>query len=364
MWWKKTRRRPFPLVVLTMILLNGNLCLVQSEEAQINYATEHNKTIRGDIGRSFGLFELDLKLQKDTELVFAGVEDAKKRLITKDEFIKSLSKFDRSSRLKTDEYVSEKEFLEHIANQVRPWTVDEKHRIEGVVESIADKLMRFKLNLPQKILLIKTTGKEEGRAAYCRPNAIVLPQNMLHKQNVALENLLIHELFHILSANNSKVKEALYEVINFKKCDDIKLPGKLREIKMTNPDAPKNDHYVEVQYKDRVIKVVPIIYSSAPRYDVKKGGEFFRYLKLKLLAIEKVGDNWQYKRASDGEPILLELWEVPDYFNKIGMNTNYIIHPEEVLAENFVLMVQGTKELKSEWVIEKMQNLLQSDLSK
>ena len=187
---------------------------------------------------------------------------------------------------------------------------------------------------------------------------------MLIQQNAGLEKLLIHELFHILSANNPKLKEVLYEVINFKKCDDIELPEKLREIKLTNPDGIRNDHYVEVEHQKKTIQVVPILYSSAPKYDVTKGGEFFRYLKINLLVIEKEGGSWRHKRDNTGEPVLLELRDVPDYFNKIGSNTDYIIHPDEILAENFVLLVQGTQPVKSEWVIEGMRKILQSDTSK
>ena len=153
-------------------------------------------------------------------------------------------------------------------------------------------------------------------------------------------------------------------MINFKKCDEIELPERLRGIKITNPDGIRNNHYVEVKYGEDIIKVVPIIYSSAPKYDLKKGGVFFNYLKINLLAIEKSGDKWQYKHDNNGEPVLLELRDVPDYFNKIGFNTNYVFHPEEILAENFILMVQGTQTVKSEWVIEEMQKLLQSEPGK
>jgi hypothetical protein len=318
----------------------------------------------GQTARNSGASESAIELQKGTEIVFAGIEEGKKRLITKDDFINSLSPFDRSARLKTDQPVSEKEFLEHLANQVMSWTIDERNRIRVIVESVSNQLRPFKLRFPQKILLIKTTGQEEGGAAYSRPNAIVIPQNMLNQQNAGLQKLLTHELFHIFTANNPKLKEALYGVINFKKCDDIELPIKLRDIKITNPDGIKNDHYVEVQYRNSVVQIVPIIYSSAPKYNVTKGGEFFRYLRINLLVIEKEGNSWSYKRDNTGEPALLEMRDFPDYFNKIGFNTDYAFHPEEILAENFVLMVQRVQPVKSKWVIEGMQRVLQHDPGK
>lgn len=348
----------YVLVVMVMLMLFGNLCNGQARDEEIVYYNNpdiisNRLADQNDASRASGI-----ELRKGTELVFASVEEAKKQLTKRDEFIKSLGPFDRSARLKTDKTVSEKEFLEHLANQVRPWTVGEKVRIRAIFKSITDRLGDYDLDLPQKILLIKTTGAEEGGAAYCRSNAIVLPQRILIQQNASLEKLLIHELCHILSKNNSKLKEALYKVINFKKCNNIELPEKVREVRLTNPDGIKNDHYVEVKYEDAVLQVVPIIYSSSAKYDVTKGGEFFRYLKINLLAIEKEDGLWRYKRDDTGEPILLELQDVPDYYNKIGSNTNYVIHPDEIIAENFVLLVQGTQPVKSEWVIEKMRKLL------
>ena len=335
----------FAVVAIAISLPIGTICPAWTTE---------NSDVSGSV----------IELQKGTTIFFAGVEEAKKRLTTKDDFIKALSPFDRSARLKTDKSVSEKEFLEHLANQAQPWTINEKNKFRVIIKSVSNQLKPFEFRLPPKILFIKTSGREEGEAAYCRPNAIVIPQKMLIQQNAGLEKLLIHELFHILSANNPKLKEVLYEVINFKKCDDIELPEKLREIKLTNPDGIKNDHYVEVEHQKKTIQVVPILYSSAPKYDVTKGGEFFRYLKINLLVIEKEGDSWRHKRDNTGEPVLLELRNVPDYFNKIGSNTDYIIHPDEILAENFVLLVQGTQPVPSEWVLEGMRKILQSDTSK
>jgi hypothetical protein len=314
---------------------------------------------KGQTAGNSGASEPLIELQKGTEIVFAGIEEAKKRLITKDDFINSLSPFDRSARLKTAQTVSEKEFLEHLANQVLSWTIDERSRIQVIIESISIQLRPLELKFPQEILLIKTTGREEGGAAYSRPNAIVIPQNMLNQPNAGLQKLLTHELFHIFTSNNPKPKEALYGVINFKKCNEIELPAELRDIKITNPDGIKNDHYVEVRYGSSVVQVVPIIYSSTLKYDVAKGGEFFRYLKINVLVIEKEGNSWSYKCDHTGKPVLLEMRDVPDYFNKIGFNTGYAFHPEEILAENFVLMVQRVQPVKSQWVIEGMQRLLQ-----
>ncbi|MBN2180415.1 MAG: hypothetical protein JW715_00770 [Sedimentisphaerales bacterium] len=358
---KKHNQYQLPAIIVAAIFMSfGNLCMGQARDDEIVYYNNPDIISNRLVDNNDNSQKSGIETKKDTEVVFAEVEQAKKRLTIKDDFIKSLSPFDRSARLKTDKFVSEKEFLEHLANQVQPWTVGETVRIRAIIKSIAKRFKGFDLDFPDKVYLIKTTGAEEGRAAYCRSNAIILPQQMLMQQNADLEKLLIHELCHVLLSNNSNVKESLYRVINFKKCNDIELPQKLRDVKITNPDGVKNDHYVEVKYKDAVVQVVPIIYSSSAKYNVAKGGEFFRYLRMNLLIVEKDGDKWLCKRDNAGEPVLLELQDVPDYFEKIGFNTDYVVHPDEIIAENFVLLVQGAEPVKSKWVIERMRKLLQN----
>jgi len=359
---EKQNQNLLPVIIATAIfMLFGSLCMGQARDDEIVYYNNPDIISNRFADQNVPSSKSGIMLQKGTEVVFASAKEAKKLLTRKDSFIKSLSPFDRSARVKTDKPVSEKEFLEYVADQVLPWTVGEKVRIEVVFKSIASRIEGFDLNFPREILLIKTTGKEEGGAAYCRSNAIVLPQKMLVRQNAELEKLLTHELCHILLSNDPRLRESLCRAINFRKCNDIELPEKLRNVKLTNPDGVENDHYIEVEYDYSVIQAIPIIYSSTSKYDVVKGGEFFRYLRINLLVVEKYGDKWQYKRDDNGGPILLELEDVPDYFKKIGSNTNYVIHPEEIIAENFVMVVQKTKPVKSEWVIEKIRKLLQNN---
>jgi hypothetical protein len=45
-----------------------------------------------------------------------------------------------------------------------------------------------------------------------------------------------------------------------------------------------------------------------------------------------------------GEPLLLDPQAAPSYHEQIGRNTGYIIHPDEILAENLVQVVLDAKE--------------------
>ena len=229
---------------------------------------------------------------------------------------------------------------------------------EQLIQIFQYRLEEYDLNLPSKVILIKTTGKEEGGAAYCRGNAIVLPQNLLNQTGQDMETLIIHELFHIFMKNNLDIREKLYKIINFKKCGKVELPQSLLDIEVTNPDVPSERYYIELQYEGKNIDVIPII--TVPSSNLTRYLPFFLFLKLQFVEVEKIDGQYKYKRNESGEPIVYDQKQLPDYVKKVGENTNYLIHPEEILADNFAIMVMEKQPVKSQWVIDKMKSLLEN----
>jgi hypothetical protein len=45
----------------------------------------------------------------------------------------------------------------------------------------------------------------------------------------------------------------------------------------------------------------------------------------------------------EGRPVLLDPKATPEYGRKIGANTNYVIHPDETIADNFVHLVSSAR---------------------
>lgn len=298
----------------------------------------------------------ELKLYGETVVRLAGVEETTAALGKRDRFIRSLSPFDRQARLKTDRAVSEAEFLEYVAAQVVSWRDADIAAITNAIGSIRAKLAPLYLRLPPVVLLVPTTGKEEGNAAYCRGNAIVLPRGRL-EQKERLENLLVHELFHILSRNDPELRKRLYAIIGFRPCPEIALPVSLRHRKITNPDAPLIDNTIELDLQGKKRNAVPVLYASVEKYDPQKGGNFFRYLQFRLMVVEQMGDAWKPSQK-DGMPVLLVPKDVASYRQQIGNNTNYIIHPDEILADNFVHLVNQTPKLPTPRIVEEMRKAL------
>ena len=292
----------------------------------------------------------DTKLNDQTVVVFATVENGKKILGQKDDFVARMSPFDRAARMKTDKSVSEKEYLSFVNRNILPWDKNEVAKLETVLKSINRKLSELSLTFPKTIYIIKTTGKEEGGAAYTRSNAIVLPKSMLTSNS--LQKTIAHELFHIISRSNPKLRENSYTVIGFEPCNEIEFPAVLKSRKITNPDAPKNDHYITVTMNGNKVSAVPILFSRTPKYDVKSGGEFFDYLEFKLLIVKRDIGGKKYEAAYNGSnPVLTDLSNISGFFEQVGRNTNYIIHPEEILAGNFALLVLGKQNVASPQIV-------------
>jgi hypothetical protein len=305
---------------------------------------------------ALGVAAQEVKLGDSVAVVLAGEAEARSLLATRDEFVRALSPFDRAGRLKRGQEVSESEFLEFASRSARAWLPAEGQRVTAILRSIAGKLAPWKLPLPGKIWLIKTSGEEEGRAAYTRQNAIVIPANYLGKTDPALEDTLVHEVFHVLSRHDPALRSALYRIVGFQAIGEIEYPVELRARKITNPDGVQTGWSITVTNQGEALPVVPILHATPPGYDAVKGGEFFQYLAFRLLVVEKAGNRWQ-PRLMDGRPQLLDTNTVTGFFEQTGKNTSYVIHPDEVLAVNFVFMINGRQDLPTPRVVEEMRRV-------
>ena len=215
------------------------------------------------------------------------------------------------------------------------------------------------LQLPTGVNLVKTSGDEEGGAPYTRGTTIVFPGLESLGGDEFVRKVLAHELFHVLSRNDPEVRQQLYASIGFFPCGEISHPESLAVRRITNPDAPRNEYAIEVTVSGETRTVIPILYSRSATYDVERGGHFFEYLELQLLQIEPGAEGRAWAASEEnGNPILFEVGDVVGFYEKIGCNTGYVIHPEEVLADNFALLVQGETEVTSPEILTKIKDVL------
>jgi hypothetical protein len=169
-----------------------------------------------------------------------------------------------------------------------------------------------------------------------------------------VQRVLAHEIFHVVSRNKPDLKRALYRAIGFEECGEVVLPPALAVRKMTNPDAPVNEHCIELQVAGVNVWGMPILLARTERYDPAAGIEFFGYLTLSMLLVDRTAIGVARPLERDGAAVLEPFNRVAGFFEQVGRNTEYIIHAEEILASSFELLVLGERAAASPEVLERI----------
>lgn len=302
-----------------------------------------------------------LKFHQDSHFVFASVAEAQALLARPDDYLTGLSLFDLQSRLQRADNPDIADFIRRARSEVMVWSHAEQKRLSKISRRLARKLRHYELPLPAEIMLIKVEGKMEAGAAYTRHNAIVLPINYLQsKTDQQLEFLLAHELFHIISRHSPELRRQAYAIIGFKPCSNTALPEPFARRKISNPDAPRNDYYIEVTIAgDKKAKVMPIILANTDTYKPNPRRTFFDYLQLLFMEVEESEETCKAVINENDMPVLHQLNEIDDFFQQVGTNTRYIIHEEEIMADNFAMMVMKTEPLPSPDIHKQLSEILQ-----
>jgi hypothetical protein len=305
-----------------------------------------------------GLAQAQLRLTDQCAVQFASKDQGIAAITAEDRFTKNLSRFDLQARLNTGGDVSIARWKKLVADEVRDWTDEDKAKLTEPLETVREKLSKFSLPLPDDVFLVSTTGKEEANAAYCRGKHIVIPAVVLTRDPTAIESLLMHELFHVISNQHPELRADLYAILGFQECSEIAIHPSLKNRRITNPDAPAIDCVIKLQEGDKIVRAAPILYSSTDNFDPDKKGGLFAQLFFKLMVVVPDGRGW---KALDqgGKAVVLDPKGVPDFQDKIGKNTNYIIHPEEILADNFVHLVRQRQKLETPRIVEELRRVLE-----
>lgn len=192
---------------------------------------------------------------------------------------------------------------------------------------------------PQELKLIKTKANHYGKFTYyTRENCIIIPQNVLNEDRDAeafLETIL-HEIFHIYSRFNPDKRAALYRLIGFKKVGNIQIPEALDQRILLNPDGIDYQYIMTLSSDGETTQVAPLLYAKFPKLNTEKRG-FFAYTQFELFELKKENNILKIKIQSGATSTLPNYFQA-DFHHQIGPNTGYVIHPDEILADNFALL--------------------------
>lgn len=215
------------------------------------------------------------------------------------------------------------------------------------------------LNFPQ-IELIKTKATHYGPGVYyTRDNAIILPYDQINVNNkVSLIAVMLHEISHIVSRYHVSFKDDMYGLIGFKKMDKkLVYPQEILNIILKNPDGLNDRYYIELMNEGKAIKAVPIIVSNKSEVSDLKPG-FMSYIKFDLYEIKEGPNGYAIECDENGYSNMNSVY-MKSFFDQIKDNTQYIIHPDEIIADNFLFLTSGIRNNDLDKFSEKGQLLLE-----
>lgn len=268
------------------------------------------------------------------EYEYVNQKEGIELLLEEDLHTQNWTDFDIQSRV-GDQEATKEDLFQYITKQVLPWSKKEKRKIDKAVRKFANELHHENYSIPdlETVHFVKTTCLEEGDAwAYTRGNSIVFSNKSLHMDKNSLARLVAHEIMHIITRNNPAWREELYRVYDFTIGDKMMLPERYDKFRISNPDTPFYDAYIDYKVNGEEKRLTFCLFSEEPY----TGGSFFDYATIVLVELDKETD----------EPVVIDgflsyylLEELPELQEKLSENTDYIIDPEEILAENFVSAV-------------------------
>ncbi len=289
-------------------------------------------------------------------LEFLSAPDASLFLGAADEFTASLSAFDRQSRLLSARPVSDIKFREFAALQAWDFSGAEKNRISSLFDRFRGDFP-WVFDWPAPVRLAKTSGKEELDSPYTRRDAIVLPQSVLSLDDDSLYGLLVHELCHVLLRYNESLRDGFYGAVGFRKINPARLQTFFQARKLTNPDALYYDYAYPETVDGREYLFLPLLVHLKD-FDPQDKKEFFGYMVPAYTVVEDQAERAEGFWVNDAF-VLVSQKSVKTYLERIGTNTEYLIHPEEVLAENFSLLLLGKKDVNKPELLESLRGILE-----
>ena len=269
---------------------------------------------------------------------FADRDEAVSCYLSNEEYFNGLSPCDIQYKTQ-DKNGTVEDLKEFGASQMEEFTEDEQAAIKSVLEEMQADLKDNGYSLPKldEITLIKSTQEEEcGSGAYTHGTQIYLGQAITDyicsedkDERTFGKSILWHELFHCLTRSNPDFRKDMYSLIHFTVQDkEYAIPPSVFAKYISNPDVEHHNAYATFRIDGTDVDCYAALIATKPFE--KKGDSFFDCQATALVPVDG-SDTYYLPEDADN------FWEV------FGKNTDYVIDPEECMADNFrFAMTYGT----------------------
>lgn len=227
------------------------------------------------------------------------------------------------------------EYQSFAKEQVEDFTDEEKALLDEYFSAMNQTLIDNGYYLPEmdEIVMIKTTMKEEpGAGAYTHGTQIYFgsmifegalsdDKDVRESRREYIRVVLWHELFHCLTRCNPDFREEMYKLVHFEVVGkDYELPPCVQEYHISNPDVEHHNSFATFHINGEDIKCFTDFVTT--KHFENDGDSFFDYATTALIPVDGTDTYYTPEQA--------------DNFNEVfGTNTDYVIDPEECMADNF-----------------------------
>ena len=265
---------------------------------------------------------------------YADIEEGAYLILGNEEYLRGFNQCDLEFRLQKKGATLE-EWEELAVRQVEEFSDDEMQALDAAMAEIESLIVQRGIALPEseEIVFVKTTMEEEGGAsAYTHGTQIYLRSSVMsllmaddekyHKMGVGI---LVHELFHCLTRSNPDFRTQMYKIISFDVQEgDYAFGPNVAERIISNPDVEHHNSSALFTIDGEQRRCAVVFY--AKKFFETKGDNFFDFGGTGLVPIDDLNTLYDSEEASD-------FWEV------FGRNTDYVIDPEETMADNFAFAI-------------------------
>lgn len=234
-------------------------------------------------------------------------------------------------------------YKEKLQREVSNFTSDECLLLRELLDEAALLCQSISSRLlPQRLELIKVKGECYGPGVfYTRENRIIIPASELSgNDREALLRTMLHELFHVYSRSHPHQRLQLYSLIGFRPLDGpLSMNANLQRRRLTNPDGVNCAYAIQLRTPwGQTIQAIPLTITQKSSYAPDSLPTFLESIYFELFRVEQQPDStYKVWSRDDGSP-MFSLLDGSDLYRQISDNTTYIIHPEEIIADNFAIL--------------------------
>lgn len=290
----------------------------------------------------------------DVLLHFADRAEGQTLLLSNEAYLEGLTQNDLNFRMQKLDATLE-EYKEFAAEQVLDFTEEEKNIISEEINRFYDRCREQGYHLPEldQVTFVKTTSANECNAgAYTQGTTVYLGVDALKcalsedkEARSWFSEIIPHELFHCFTRTDPEFRTEMYSILGFTvQEEDFVFEDAVRERIISNPDVEHHNSYATFRINGEDIPCA-VVFTTEHPFE-KKGDSFFDSAATGLVPIDDLNTMYSSEEAEN-------FWDV------FGRNTDYVVDPEETLADNFAFTILNRDEtMKTPELLESIRTYL------